>query len=333
MTADDGEDATVDEDDVAETLDGLPVETAVETVVEDDPERDAEVVRAALDHVTEDGVVSAEAVEDAVGHTAKVVSTPETRVELTEMALDEARAAAEGVDDLDVVAARLDDYQARLDSLRDRLANVAETFQTVIEVDEQADSLYAVASGIHAVQREATAVQRDADELTTEIEEFETYVADPSVRVERLSADADAVGETLDDLEAGADGIAAAVDSDRSSQSGIDPGLAWFDATLRHRMVALLLDDLDNEAATLRTWAAREDASTDPIDDVEDRLADLRERHAALGERLDDFQEEEWQARFAQPLGALQTRFERAEPPVDWTDVYETLEEYRTIVE
>ncbi|WP_435365112.1 hypothetical protein [Haloarchaeobius sp. DYHT-AS-18] len=63
-------------------LAGLSVEDAAEVVLDRDESRDRDDVERTLQLVADDGVVTCEAVDDALGRVSKVVATPETRVEL-----------------------------------------------------------------------------------------------------------------------------------------------------------------------------------------------------------------------------------------------------------
>lgn len=317
------------------SLEGLAVAAAVEAVVDGNADRDREQVRSALDHVAADGVVSRAAAEDAVGHAAKVVSTPETRVELAASALEDARATATPVADLDVVGVRLAEFDERLDALEGRVSALGETLSTVVDRLIEGD-IYAVATGVDDVIAEANAVHRAADELSTDIEAFERWVADPETRADRLADDVDAVAETLDALEATADAVAGA-DPDTATvevpdAGAVDPAVAWFDVAVRQRLVALLLADLRVEVADLETWANREGEDA-KLEGVADRVDSLAVRREALADRVDSLARSDWTDRFGDRLRAAESRFDDLEPPVDWGEVRQTLEEHRSAVQ
>lgn len=322
----------------ADELDGRSIDDAVETVLADDPERDRDQVRSALEHVTEDGVVTRDAVDDALAATEAALDPPEERVADARAALADAEDAAASVTEYDVVGVRLEEYEDRIDALADRLDSLSETYGTVVDVAESTNSLYTVARGVDAVTAEAEAIERDAEGVAEELAGFEEWVADPGVRVEELAADTDALAETLGELERAADGVegAAAADADHVGIPGSGtaaPSVAWFDVSVRHRMVGLLIEDLQVEAETLREWAADVDADTEVLVTTADRLDNLQHRHADLGDRLADVGDENWRAQYGEPLNALEGRFEAMEPPVDWNEVQATLEEYRTVLE
>lgn len=318
------------------SLDGRELDEAVSAVVDGDADRDPEQVRAALDHVAEDGIVSRDAAADAVAHAATVVSTPETRVELAANALEDAREGAEAVADLDVVAAWLDGFDERLDGLSERLDEVREALDAVVDAQGGGD-LYAIGRGVETVTAEANAVQRAADELSTEIESFERWVDDPQTRYDRLADDADAVAERLETLETTANRLSEAVETDDGDStevtlpdgSTVEPAVVWFNLVVRSRTSSLLLADLRNEASTLETWADREGEDPPPRDLV-DRLGSLDERCDALGERVGALARPEWMGRFGDRLGALNERLDGFEPPVDWREVQSILDQYRT---
>jgi len=329
-----------------QSLDGMAVDDAVEAVVAADERRDPEAVRRALSHVSEDGVVTGATVDDAIGHLSKVVATPETRVELVGMALDEAREDAEPVADLGVVATRLDEYETELARLEDRLDDVQSSLSEAVERADDPDSLYAVGHACSAVTAEANALQRDADDLKLELEDdFQRWLTDARYRADRLGEDVDSVEAMLDELS----GVAEALDdADGHEQPTLpdgeeiaDPAVAWFDASLRVRVADLLLSDLRAERADLRTWLEREDESEDDeadttevaaaaLDDAAGRLASLDERATGLQDWLDALVRPPWRDRFGDRVETFEHAVADRPTPVDWADVQATLEEHRS---
>lgn len=347
MTEDD-ESATRADADGGDTeypsVDGMALDDAVEAVVGADPERDSEAVRRALYFVSEDGVVTGDAVEDALGELSQVVATPETRLELAEQALADAREAADPVADLPVVRARLDEYEAELGSLRDRLDAVQDRLDEAIE-SEGDDSLYAVGRDCAEVTAGADAVQQAADALTFELEdEFDQWLSDAGTRAERLGEDADAVESMLDELTGVAEALDDADDGESPALPGgeeiADPPVAWFDAALRARLAGLLLTDLWAELDDLRAWAGREDeerpddgadAEGEPaLDDVEARLDSLEVRASGLEDWLAALANTAWQRRFGDRVTTFEHAVSDRRPPVDWEAVQATLEEHRS---
>jgi hypothetical protein len=69
------------------SLAGRSLDDAVDAVVNRDESHDPDEVRRVLSSVTEDGVVSTDAADDAVAHLSKVVSTPETRTVMCSLEL------------------------------------------------------------------------------------------------------------------------------------------------------------------------------------------------------------------------------------------------------
>ena len=112
---------------------GQPVEDVIEAVVDSEGDCNPATVRETLDPVTDDGVVTREAVETAVSDTSKIVATAETRTELAGIAYEDATAAATTVDDLSIVAAQLNRYADRLKAVEARTVNLADDLQTPVE--------------------------------------------------------------------------------------------------------------------------------------------------------------------------------------------------------
>ena len=318
-------------DDEAPTdLDGLSVERATEAVV--DEESDPDEVRETLAIVARDGVVRRAAVEDAVANASKVVATAETRTELAAEKLDGAREAAAPVSDLDLVSARVGDFDARLDAVEERAAALGDAVQEALDAREDGD-LYEVARRIRRVTSAATEVQRAADDLQFEIDSFEEWLSDPDRRADELTADVDAVAEAVAELDGVAEGLSG--EDGTGTPGNADPegegGRAWAAATVRHRVASVMIADLRAEAAALRTWAERESVAPPP--DVEGRLDDVRTDHEAVGERLAASAEPEWTARFGDRLAALDEALDATEPPVAWDEVEAVVAEHRPEVE
>jgi len=192
-------------DDDSVSLDGLPVERAATGVT--GAEEQSDKVRETLAIVAQDGIVRRTAVDDAVANASMVVATAETRVELAADRLESARATAAPVSGLDLVAARIDNFDARLTTIDDRADNLGEAVQEVLAMKADGD-LYEIARRIRRVTNAATEVQRAADDLQFELESFEEWLGDADRRIEELTADIDALAESVDELDDIADTLA-----------------------------------------------------------------------------------------------------------------------------
>lgn len=307
---------------IPESIDGLPISDAVEAVLARNEDRDPEAVRRALYHVSEDGVVREDAVDDALAQASKVVSTPETRVELAAMDLAEAREAAEPVADLAVVESQLDAFRDRLSAAEDRVADLGPELRRLVERGEDADGIYDVARGVQRLTEDANAAQIAADDLRLDLEHFERWVGSPSRRLRELGEDVDALVDYRTEIDETADDLAAAADE------MTDPAVAWCDATLRQRVLGLLLADLWAELADLRTWADREDDDDGRAAQIEARLDDLEEGRSTTGDRLADVARPAWNDRFGALIADFETALDAFEPPVEWGVVQATLDEH-----
>ena len=249
---------------------GLPVEDAVDAVVDADDDLDTATARAALQSVaTDDGVVSPAAAADAVGETAMVVSTPETRAELAAIALSDASDAAHS-EDLAAVAARLDGFESRLDSTESRIEALAADLETLVEHDVEDADLVAVGQQIQQIRADANDLQRAADELQMDLEEFEEWLEGPAVRAAEMEADVDAIVQDV---------------ATRGQ------------ATVAARNARFLAED---GRLLLAVKARSEDATAEPGDVFEAALDELRETYEILEtQRLDRFHED--------PLGVVAT--------------------------
>jgi chromosome segregation ATPase len=234
-------------------LDGLSVDRAVDTVVDD--EETAGEVRETLAIVARDGTISRRAVDDAVANASMVVTTAETRVELAAERLDDVRETAAPVSDLELVSARIDDYEARLDVIDDRADDLGSAVQEVLAMKAEGD-LYEIAQRIRRVTNAATEVQRSADDFQLELDSFREWLTDADRRAEELADDLDALAESVAELDEVAETLAA-----EGGGPETEAARRWAGATVRHRVASLMIADLRAELAALRTWADRESRS------------------------------------------------------------------------
>lgn len=346
------------------SVEGMALPAAVDEIVTANPERDPDAVGRALSHVTDDGVVTRAAVDDALGRLSMVVSTPETRVELAAAALDDAREAADHVADLDAVDTRLQGFEARVTGVETDLATLQDSLREAVERGRDPDSLLAVGRVLGRVTADANDLQRRADEIQVDLEEFEAWLDDHGTRTAQIDEDADVVASTLDDLGDVADSLAAIAEDGASPADGdhgagnadgagddggdepavsvpgpvevADPAVAWVDTSLRQRVVALLLADLRAECADLRTWADREGVeagdATVTLDDLGARFDALEDRTRTLGDRLTDLAPPAWRDQFGDDVEAFDDRLADVAPPVDWAAVEATLADHRAAV-
>jgi division protein CdvB (Snf7/Vps24/ESCRT-III family) len=312
---------------------GRPLDDAVDAVVAEDDARDRSEVRGTLSHVTEDGVVTTDAVDEALSYLSNVVSTPETRAELAAIELSDAREAADPVADLDTVQARLDAFAARLDAVEARLPELGADLRALVADDAAHDDVYETAAEIRRLTVAANEVQGTADELQVDIEEFERWLGDPAVRFEAFAEELDALDGSLADL---AEAVGSMTDAERGEQTvgGAEPAVAWADTALRHRSVGPLFPDLRAELADLRTWNDRDGIdAADRTAELERRLDDLHDRWQATGDRLHDVSRPAWRERFGDRLSAFEATLDALEPPIDWGTVQAELDEHRAAID
>ncbi|WP_459193721.1 halo transducer protein [Halosimplex sp. J119] len=323
----DGEEAA------AGSLDGLSLDKATERVVARECDRDPETVRAALEYVADDGVVSAEAVEETLKSTSKLVTTAETRTELARIALDDAREAAESVADVPAVASRIDRFEAEVSAVEDRAAALGDSLQSVVADRTGPETRFAVADGIRRIENRSRSVQREADDLQFDLEAFERWLGSHEARVASLEEDVDALASSLDDLAAAVDDLA---DETADDETDVDAtsARAWFDATLRVRVIDLTVADLRAELDDLQTLADREDEadgeSGNGLADLEARLDDVDERRAGLTDRLDGLATPAWRDRYGDRIDGFERDLDALAPPVEWGAVQRALEERRS---
>lgn len=298
---------------------GLSVEDAVDVLVERRTGHDREAARETLAAVAEEGVVTRAAAEDALAHASKVVATPETRVELAERALTDAREAAAPVADVDIVADRLDGYESELSTLEDRLGGLADDLGRLADSDD----LVAVAVGVGRLRSAAGEVQTAADDLSMALETFERWLDDHEVRYRALDDDTEAVAAAVDDLNTTADAL---TDPD-SAPGDRDPSVAWAVASMRHRSLSLMVADLRFELDGLATLDERLGTDAGPVrEDCRERLERLGQGLDAIGDRLTDTVDAGARSEFGARVSAFEEEIDSVDPPVDWVAVQRAFE-------
>ena len=318
-------------------LDGVPVDQAVDIVADETDDPDA--VRETLAIAAQDDVVCRAGVDDALANASKVVMTAETRTEFAGNKLDEVREVAASVPEFDLVSARLNEFADRLEAIETQADELGDAVQDALDLKAGGD-LYEATQRIRQLTNAATEVQRAADDFQFELDSVESWFTDADRRADELAADVEAVAESIEEL----DGVVDRIERDdgrvesndggsESDDGGSDSEAAhtWAAATVRHRVVSLLIADLRAELSTLRTWAERVDEA--PPSGIESRIDDLQASHEALGERLDACADPAWSTRFDEQLTALDEELAGIEPPVSWIDVEAVVEEHRPVAE
>lgn len=312
-------------EDGADDLEGLPVGRAVEVVLDREGGADRATVRKTLRRVAEEDVVSRAAAQSALADLSKVVATPETRVEVASNALASAREAAEPVADLDVVAARLEPYESRLATVEAAVEELGPELRELVKGRNGAAGLYELAVGIGRLTEEAERARRAADELYADLEAFERWLKSPDRRCENLEGDLGALADAVEELETTVEGLAAGETPDADGRTAEH---AWVDASVRRRVLDLLLADARAELADLRIWAEREDLEGGSrASGIEDRLEGLADRIDAAGGRLADLADDV--APDSHELAAFEAALSELEPPVDWAEVESLVERHR----
>lgn len=306
------------------SLAGLPLQEAIATVSES-RDIDKDQVSDVLQTVAEDGIITRDGVQARLAHVAKLVATPESRVEFAQMELREAQSLAEPVAEQAAIAARIEPYETRLERVESRVESLQTTLQ---DLTDRADSgpIFEVARELNRLGGGANDVQRMADELYTDLQAFQDWLGNEETRRTAFAGELDLVEDKLDDLTS----VCAAFEADRDPA---EPGLRWLDATLRSRVVALLLRDLRAEAVTLRAWAQREGKDLEAWDEFETRLEDLEERHESLRTDLEAVADPAWPERFADRLDGFTADVESEDPPIDWATVQSAFKAYRPNVD
>jgi predicted nucleic acid-binding Zn-ribbon protein len=319
-------------------LAGLPVDAAVERTLDRDDDHDPETVRAVLEAVAVDSVVTWDGVRDALEDASTVVSAPQTRVDLAETELVEARERASDVDNLGAVNARLEELEDRLDTVTERVADLGSQLDAVVDRADAGVDLFGVAADVQRLESAANELQGEADDLERDVEAVQRWLANPAVRYDELAGDLDAVEESVENLERTVDALSSAAES--GDPGGAlpadveDVGALWFGAVLEHRTHQFMVEDVRVELSELREWADRENGTdTDRLAEIAERLEGLAERIEAVGDDLDAVARPGWIERFAEDIATYARDLDRLDQPADWSEVDRLLGERQAAVE
>lgn len=279
---------------------------------------DVGTARDALEPVTDDGAVTRAAAETAVSDVSKLLATAETRIELAGDAYDDVAGAADPVADVPTVRARLDGFTERLSAVESRIPELRPDLSIPEGVETRPVAAYEFAVGIRAVVVTAQEAIEAADDLSFDAEQFESWLRRPERRYDEFTEDVEAVADAADDL---ADAVDALADGPA------DPAAGWADATMRARVLSLLLADLRAELADLRALADRADAPVRA--GLADRLDRTEEHVIGVESALDSRADPAWRDRFGGDVAAFEAALSTFEPPVEWGVVDRTLSEHR----
>lgn len=311
------------QEDAAMELLGCSLATATDRVVER-ADCDRKTVRERLATVSEDGTVTQAAIDDTLAALSKVVATPETRVEVAENALSDARDAATPVATADAVRSQLTAFENELSALTERVETVGSRLSSLVDRAQDPDDAYALAQAIRDVRSSAIALQRDADSLLVEIEQFERKLDNPSTWADKLHEDLDAAEDSIAELLETADRLCESEDHSWEA----DPALLWAEARLQHQIQRLLLADINTERDALEQLAVA-DGTDDAGNEIESRITELREQIATVEKRLDEAAAPSWRQEYGETITSVTQTVETFEPPINWETVQETLERHR----
>lgn len=334
-------------------MDGLSTEEAVARVLERDDSLERDAVRERIEYVTRDGTVCREGIEDGLTDVSEIISSPENRIDLARREFGTATETAEPVSDLGIVASRLEEFEERLLALKEETDRLGPELNELFnEWLEEPDDVYVMADALHQHAKRGRRIHGLVDELITDLESFQAWVQSEDTRVAELERDVEGVEESLADLESALAELGVADDEDADGPDGKkeggagtaaadagtdggagtepEPVFVWVDAAMRHRLVGLLVDDLETELDGLRAWANRDGtADDDRWDRLAERIAEVRDRRAELEERVKAVAQPAWRDRFDDRLAAFESDLDALEPPVDWGEVHRALQEHQ----
>lgn len=289
-------------------LRGESLDDAVAIAVDrtDHSERDARVL---LDTITVDGRVSADRFDEVLGETATYVSTPETRLEFADHALAAVRELADPHDDVPTVTHRRTGLEERFTEIEAAVTDLASDLQDFLaeaETSGNAPDPSGLLTGLERVQtvrERADRLAGRADELADDIESSERWLKVPVARHEALELDLDHLDQRLDEL---ADTDIETLQTARQRQ-----------LARHHRVLGLVVDDVRQELADVRTLDDRADADhSETLDALVFRLDQLARTHQSFAPPRDALADET-----VADLDTLDDALESLDAPIDWASV------------
>ncbi|WP_096390387.1 halo transducer protein [Halopenitus persicus] len=310
-------------------LDHDPAVESVAAAVADGTDREPAAIRRDLDPFSDDGVLTRDAVATTVSDVSQILATAETRVDLAARAVDDVRATADPLADIDVVHHRLRALEHRLAALQRRTVELGETVHASRNRLDTPTAIHRSAVELRETAADAQRVVRVADDLASDVDAFESWLESPAERTAALAADVDALEEALGELSTTVERLAGSSGSNGEqapAQAWVDaPAQAWVDAVVHTRVLELLVTDLRTESADLRRWADRADASVPAP--LPSRIDAADRRRSTLSATLSDLAAPDWRDRFADRLEATDRALARFDPPVAWDRVREAMAE------
>lgn len=302
----------------------ITVSDVVAAVDDADIDTNTDTVRDALEPVTTDGIVTQAAIETTVSDVSKLLATAETRIELAGDAYDDIARAAEPVEDVPAVQARLDGFSERLSAIESRIPELRPELSIPEDVETRPVAIYEFAVHVREIVVTAQEAIEAAEDFSFDAEQFESWLTRPDRRYDEFAEDLEVVVDATDELAVTVDALAG---DPMSMTAIVDPAVQWADATMRTQVLLLLLTDLRAELADLRTLADRTDAHVrtglaDRINRAEEQVTDL---NSALGTHATPA----WRDRFGDDIAAFDSTLNRFDPPVDWGAVDRTLAEHQ----
>ncbi|SEH59118.1 hypothetical protein SAMN05192561_11026 [Halopenitus malekzadehii] len=363
-TASTAADPTATDTSTAESLlDHDPTVESVATAVAAGTDRDPAAVRRDLDPVSDDGVLTHDAVDATVSDVSQILATAETRVDLATRAVDDVRAAAEPMSDLGTVRGRFRTLEHRLAALQRRTAELGETVGTARDRLGTPVEIHRSAVDLREAAADAQRVVRVADDLATDVDAFASWLGSPAERTEALAADVEALEKSLQELSTVVEGLEESStaartpptmdggndewmddggewmdgndewmddggewideDGDRTLEVDRTDEDAWADAFVRTRVLDLLVADLRSETADIQEMTDREDVSVPAP--IPGRIDAAERRRAALAVTLSELAAPGWDDRIGARLAATERALARFDPPVPWGRVREAL--------
>lgn len=311
------------ENDASEFM-GRSVTAIAEQVVAGE-DRDHEAVRKALAEISEEGTVTRRGIDESLADLSKVVATPETRVEVAQTALADAREAAEPVRGTDVVRSRLNEFESEISALEERVDALGSRLSSLVERTQSPDDLYAIGRAIREIRSGATDAQRDADAIAVEIESFERKLRNPDRWADELREDIDAIEDVIEEtLEV----TTTVSDVEDDGDEKTDLALAWADTALQNRMQKLLIEDVQAELDVLQQIASHRKID-DHCDGIEQRLEELETLRTDISHRVDEVAEPSWGRKHSGVIDSFIQTLEEFEPPVNWAELQNELERHR----
>lgn len=271
--------------------------------------------------VDEERTGEEEEIDERVSDVSMALSTAENRVEYAGVEVESTREAIADVDGTEPIDERVDGLHTQVEALQAEIEDLEEALQKQERRRDDPVAAGDVRDELDRIGSRADDLQARADRVVADASDLERLADDPPLAVADLEPEVNALETFQDDLESTIEVLRGVIEDDETVQG--DPGMVWFESTVRHRFRSLAIEDIRAEIEDLRTLSDGDDA----IGDLQERFDEVQRRWEQAGTELDDIALDAWTELYGDRIDEAEQRVAEFSPPVDWEAASEALKD------